>query len=195
MKKPPAYPWIHLGECPVCVNGLCRVRTCTGCSDGKPRHYAVCDECEACWTVPDTTQKKTFADAQDPACPICGVEMYGPQSHWSLPEELRGTDWAANAILDVGQSVGPAGSDLLTTDDMVGTLDAPPESTWPAANAPENTPTSNTKPNGPTPNDTAPDSTAPNNTANSTNFQLESQEIGEDIAEDSEGADEPQPGC
>ena len=39
-------PWIHIGECPVCVDGLCRIRCCEG-DNGIAHLFAMCDECEA----------------------------------------------------------------------------------------------------------------------------------------------------
>lgn len=97
MKDRQSNPWIHIGECPVCVNGLCRVRTCT--NDGGEHHfYALCDECEATWTEPDTASQKTFPDAENPRCPICIADLFGPQAHWAHADELRGTRWSEYAI-------------------------------------------------------------------------------------------------
>jgi len=103
MSETPNTPWIHLGECPVCVDGLCRIRTCTDDSVGE-HFYAICDECDATWTVPDTCVPRIFPDAQDPLCPICSAELYGRQAHWSLADELVGTDWEENAIFELPSS-------------------------------------------------------------------------------------------
>lgn len=89
-------PWVHIGECPVCVNGLARVRTC---GEGESRHlFAICDECEAVWTEPDTAASRRFADAEDPRCPLCDLPLYGEQSHWSMPSEVEGSPWSAAVI-------------------------------------------------------------------------------------------------
>ncbi len=61
----------------------------------------MCDECEALWLAPSTSEPPKFPDACQPNCPICGQDLYGPQAHWSLASELRDTDWFANAIFDV----------------------------------------------------------------------------------------------
>lgn len=107
MKELPTNPWIHIGECPFCVNGLCRVRTCTDEKSGR-HFYAVCDECEAIWIEPDTSTRKRFADAENPSCPVCGLPLYGAQSHWSLPDEIRGTPWDEQAIFSItSASLGP----------------------------------------------------------------------------------------
>jgi hypothetical protein len=90
-------PWVHIGECPVCVNGIVRVRTCHG--GGETHLIAVCDECEAIWTDPDISNRRGFADAEKALCPICDQPLYGPQSHWSVPIDLQGTEWAAASIL------------------------------------------------------------------------------------------------
>lgn len=99
MSELPPSPWIHIGECPVCVNGLCRVRTCM--QDGSVHFYAVCDECEALWLAPNTASPRTFPDAIQPKCPVCQQDLYGVQAHWALADELRGSEWMANAIFDV----------------------------------------------------------------------------------------------
>lgn len=90
-------PWIHIGECPVCVDGLCRVRTCTT-PNGESHFYALCDECEATWIEPDNSSQKTFPDAEHPQCPICAADLFGPQAHWSQADELRGSKWSEFAI-------------------------------------------------------------------------------------------------
>lgn len=102
-------PWIHIGECPVCVNGLCRVRTCRS-PGGEPHFYALCDECEALWLQPDTAAEFVFCDAESPRCPICDQALYGPHAHWSTPGDIQGTLWAAQAIFampsqELGESV------------------------------------------------------------------------------------------
>ena len=127
MSQPPATPWIHIGECPVCVNGLCRVRTCRDAS-GKNHFYAICDECEATWIESDVDSKRSFPNAQDPVCPICGAELYGKQAHWSLPDELAHTEWAVHAIFDLSTTINLAQDqdDWLTTEDQVHEIDAPP---------------------------------------------------------------------
>lgn len=104
MNETPQAPWIHVGECPVCVNGLCRIRTCCEPS-GSTHFYAMCDECEATWLQPDTGTPKSFPDAEHPQCPICQAPLYGEQAHWALSEELSGSEWEANAIFDVPSSV------------------------------------------------------------------------------------------
>ncbi len=98
MADNPANPWIHIGECPVCVNGLCRVRTCS--ANGQRHFFAMCDECEALWLTPSTQSPRTFADSSEPKCPICQQDLYGEQSHWSVIEELKSTDWMENAIFE-----------------------------------------------------------------------------------------------
>ncbi len=97
-KEPADIPWIHIGECPVCVNGLCRVRTCRGGQQGETHFYALCDECEALWLEPDTMTDFAFCDPESPVCPICQQSLYGPHARWSTPADLQGTEWAANAI-------------------------------------------------------------------------------------------------
>ena len=77
----------------------------------------MCDECEALWLAPNTDSPRTFPDAADPKCPICQQDLYGPQAHWSLAEELRGTEWMSNAIFDVPNSDTLAPDTLAAIDD------------------------------------------------------------------------------
>jgi hypothetical protein len=129
MNETPTLPWIHIGECPVCVNGLCRVRTCEG-NHGSRHFYAMCDECEALWIEPSTESEKSFPDATRPACPICGQDLYGPQSHWSLPQELGGTVWEENAIFDLPSDVGSSDDNVEKAQDSA--EHAPPAALDPA---------------------------------------------------------------
>jgi hypothetical protein len=116
MNEMPPSPWIHIGECPVCVNGLCRVRTCT-VEAGSAHFYAMCDECEALWLTPNTDTPFSFPDSCDPKCPICQQDLYGQQAHWSLADELRGSEWMSNAIFDVPNPDSLAPDSLATLDD------------------------------------------------------------------------------
>lgn len=112
MKESPQEPWIHLGDCPVCVDGIVRVRVCEGDCSGK-QLYGLCDECEAIWLEPDTATEKHFPDAVNPLCPTCGESIYGERSRWALPQDVKGTAWGEQAIIsfptsDVGE---PSDSD------------------------------------------------------------------------------------
>ena len=140
-------PWIHLGECPMCVNGLVRVRCCE-CPEGSVHCYAICDECEAMWLEPSTSSEARFPKARDPLCPICQAPLFGPQSRWALPDDLGRTEWAEQAIFDLPLDSIPGSAEVrlidspqeeefLTTDDIVDTLDAPPlpEATEPSADS------------------------------------------------------------
>lgn len=126
MNQTPSDPWIHIGECPVCVNGICRVRSCRGNDQESIHFYAVCDECDATWVEPDTATELTFADAQNASCPVCNAKMYGKQARWARAEELRGSCWEEHAIYEVSSSIETSTEDLLTSEDVVRSLDAPP---------------------------------------------------------------------
>lgn len=132
-------PWIHIGECPVCVNGLCRIRFCED-RQGHGHLYAMCDECEAIWTEPSTSTKRQFPNVDEPECPLCSQPLYGPQAHWATAQELNHTDWSEAAIFEVpsynvDEDQGTDGDlaletppvDLITSDDIAGDLDAPPQ--------------------------------------------------------------------
>ncbi len=139
--------WVHIGECPVCVDGLCRVRFC--CSQNGESHLlAVCDECEAIWVQPDTTTLRVFADATDARCPICNQPLYGPQSHWATEQEVNANrDWSLAAIIETDEPRdleavaavpdNPDDLDLLSVEDIAADLDAPALIADPAPKAPE----------------------------------------------------------
>ncbi len=95
--------WVYLGRCPVCAEGLCRIRACTGRSAERNQPtahlFAVCDECEAVWTHPDLDSQWSFADAADPACPVCEAPLFGSQARWARPADIRGTRWEPVAIV------------------------------------------------------------------------------------------------
>ncbi len=126
MSSLPPTPWIHIGECPLCVNGLCRIRSCED-EQGRVHLYAMCDECEAIWTEPNTDTKKVYPKAVDPLCPICARPLFGPQAHWAQPEEVtREPNWSVAAIFELPSSLEqPISSDLLVMEDIATDLDAP----------------------------------------------------------------------
>ena len=121
----PSLPWIHIGECPFCVNGLCRVRYCD--HQQGPHLYAMCDECEAMWLEPTTDSPKQFPDAEHPKCPICAGPLYGDSSRWAEPQDLKDSPWQDAAIYDL-PSADPTPEDFLTPDDYAGEWDGPPVS-------------------------------------------------------------------
>ena len=121
MSNTPPTPWIHIGECPVCVNGLCRVRHCTD-SKGDSHLYAMCDECEAIFTEPDALSEEQasqreprFPDAQDPKCPICRAPLYGSQAHWATIADIRSSSWESHTILEFPTSL--SANDLASGDE------------------------------------------------------------------------------
>lgn len=127
MSQQPTSPWIHIGECPICTDGLCRVR-CSPAADGSKQLYAMCDECEAIWLEPSTSAKHIFPDAEDPLCPLTNVPLYGSTSRWASVEDIKGTAWEFEVIVDVPSDVSPASDDppYVTGEDLAGALDVPP---------------------------------------------------------------------
>ncbi|MFN3191627.1 MAG: hypothetical protein ACE361_14045 [Aureliella sp.] len=95
-------PWIHIGECPECVDGLVRVRTCCKPGSGKELQlYATCDECEATWLAPDTATENIHPDPENAACPICDEPLFGDCSRWSLPADIQNSDWSEHCIVQL----------------------------------------------------------------------------------------------
>lgn len=144
--------WIHIGECPVCVDGLCRVRFCES-EQGEGHLYAMCDECEAIFLEPSTSSPRRFPCSEAPDCPICSRPLYGPQAHWATSQELQHTDWNAAAIFEVsGEEVAnrepsnehspdTSTTDFITSEDIAGDLDAPPHFTPKSSPLPQSRPT------------------------------------------------------
>ena len=134
----PSAPWIHIGECPLCVNGLCRLRYCED-DHGAAHLFAMCDECEAIWLEPSTSAPAQFPDACEPLCPLCARPLYGPQAHWARSEEVLDLNWNEAAIFDLpSMEIGPnldnsspqsEEQGLVTPEDTVDALDAPPAAT------------------------------------------------------------------
>ncbi len=128
MNQQPASPWIHIGECPICADGLCRVRCCVT-SDGNKHLYAMCDECEAIWLEPSTSAPHQFPDAEDPLCPLSGVPLYGAGSRWATTDDIKGTDWESEVVVDLPCDIAERNADeqsLVTGEDLAGALDVPP---------------------------------------------------------------------
>lgn len=126
MSQTPPTPWIHIGECPVCVDGLCRVRACRD-HQGQLHLYAMCDECEAMWLEPNTDSKKVFPSQDSPSCPICGQALFGDQARWARPEDIaQRADWSLAAIFEIaGSDDDTSADDLLSVEDLTTDLDAP----------------------------------------------------------------------
>jgi hypothetical protein len=142
--KKPTVPWIHIGECPVCGNGLCRVRSGIN-PQGDSQLYALCDECEAIWIKPDLLGPVRFPDSEDPQCPISGQALYGPYSRWATPEDVKGTEWESEVVIDLPVDITmEPGADqaatgvFVTNEDHASALDVPPLAS-PAETSPHQT--------------------------------------------------------
>ncbi len=103
MAETPQQPWIHVGQCPVCDQGLCRIRVCS--SDGKPHFFVLCDECEAMWLKTETAETPMYADRETPRCPICKSGLYAA-SHWASAAELSNTAWESVVQVDLPDDDG-----------------------------------------------------------------------------------------
>lgn len=92
-------PWVHCGSCPVCESGLRRLR-CEELTDGYQELFALCDECEAIWMVPDPEAKLQFPDPENPTSPWSGQPLYGSHSRWATPQDIVGTVWESVAQIE-----------------------------------------------------------------------------------------------
>ncbi len=125
----PSSPWIHIGNCPICGNGLVRLR-CSTNGDGEQHLYALCDECEGIWFEPDTSTQVIFPDPDEALCPYTDHALYGPQTRWATLDDIRGTVWEAKANVDPpldddDQTEDPSRGYFVTADDAAGSLDVP----------------------------------------------------------------------
>tara|TARA_R110002049_G_scaffold27321_2_gene94333 strand:- start:602448 stop:602747 length:300 start_codon:yes stop_codon:yes gene_type:complete len=68
-----------------------------------PHGLIVCDECEAIWLEPDTSTDHVYPSAEDAACPICALPLWGPQSRWATQADIEVLGWthAVNPALDM----------------------------------------------------------------------------------------------
>jgi hypothetical protein len=125
-----ASPWLHIGDCPVCGDGLCRVRCCTG-TDGQKHLYALCDECETIWLQPNTQSQRLVPDSDNPRCPFSAEDLYGPHSRWATTEDIRGTPWETETIVELPMTLGDDPEDkspetpFVTHEDFASPLDIP----------------------------------------------------------------------
>lgn len=126
----PTVPWLHIGDCPVCGDGLCRVRCCIA-PDGQRILYALCDECETIWLEPSTSSKRTTTHSENPQCPFTEQALYGPHSRWATTEDIRGTVWESETIVELPIAMEDvsegAESEVLyvTNEDAASPLDVP----------------------------------------------------------------------
>jgi len=100
--------------------------------------YAVCDECETIWLEPNTSTSRLVPDSVDAKCPFTGQELFGSSSRWASTEDIRGTKWESEAIVDLPLNLDDAsdvqvskadesGSDpsYVTGEDAASALDVP----------------------------------------------------------------------
>lgn len=112
-------PWVHCGSCPVCESGLRRLR-CEELTDGYQELFALCDECEAIWMVPDPEAKLQFPDPENPTSPWSGQPLYGSHSRWATPEDIVGTVWESVAQVEGEVNRGSQGEEWQVLADTLG---------------------------------------------------------------------------
>lgn len=80
-----------LSLCPICEGGNCRVRWCGGISPALP--IVLCDECEAFWTSPDTTQPHGFIDSESGRVGESEWYAWHTESRWATADEVTLLGW------------------------------------------------------------------------------------------------------
>lgn len=85
-------PLIYVESCPVCGDGLCRIRVCI--TDQRLTGCVLCDECEAVWTDPSLQERVSRKpNADDPECPSCGLSLWSKNAHWANVGEVCLLGW------------------------------------------------------------------------------------------------------
>jgi hypothetical protein len=83
---------IYVKSCPICGDGLCRIRVCL--HDQVVTGLVLCDECESMWKDPGM-QERLARDANDcdPRCPDCSESLWGENAHWANVGEVCLLGW------------------------------------------------------------------------------------------------------
>ncbi len=83
---------IYVRSCPICGEGLCRVRVCT--SDHRLIGCVVCDECETVWKEPEMQEQSANGiDGVTACCPECGMSLWDDACHWADIQEVCLLGW------------------------------------------------------------------------------------------------------
>ncbi len=94
---------VHLGNCPVCQDGLRRVRTC-GLHENALHGLIICDECEAIWIDPSESAHHVFGSSESPVCPLCRQPIWSDNSRWSTVEDVCLLGWYTLSFIERSES-------------------------------------------------------------------------------------------
>jgi len=84
---------IHFVEhCPVCGQGLVRIRVCTN-ESGSLFGFVICDECDSTWTDPSMKTPYIQSNPEKPVCPQSGTALWSESSHWADKAEMSLLGW------------------------------------------------------------------------------------------------------
>ena len=89
----------YVCQCPVCEQGLCRVRVSTT-EEQASFGCVVCDECDATWTDPTLKERFKQPSPEFPVCPKCDVQLWGEQSRWADEVDLCLLGWFSQSIAE-----------------------------------------------------------------------------------------------
>lgn len=93
-------PFLYVESCPICGDGLCRIRVCV--QDQKILGCILCDECEAVWTDPSLKDRiAQRPGAEGPECPTCGLSLWSRSSHWANVGEACLLGWFDRVHLSI----------------------------------------------------------------------------------------------
>lgn len=83
---------IYIRSCPVCGDGLCRVRVCA--IDQQLHGCILCDECDTVWTDPALSERiDPPNEYSSPVCPDCGETLWNDTCHWADIQEVCLLGW------------------------------------------------------------------------------------------------------
>jgi hypothetical protein len=85
-------PIIYVQSCPICGDGLCRVRVC--CVEQRVQGFILCDECEAMWTDPSMLDRvHNDTSCGESHCPGTNLSVWDKNTHWANAGEVCLLGW------------------------------------------------------------------------------------------------------
>ena len=76
----------YVSQCPVCDQGLVRVRICVISSEMTP--IFICDECDAAWSDPGLVNRLRMASEQPASDAHLCENPWGENTHWATAPEI-----------------------------------------------------------------------------------------------------------
>jgi ssDNA-binding Zn-finger/Zn-ribbon topoisomerase 1 len=90
----------YVGTCPVCEQGLCRVRIYD--SNNQFLSCVVCDECDATWTDTSLCKSSRFRQpgSEVSVFPGSDIDLWGEPTRWANADDLLLLGWSSKNFVD-----------------------------------------------------------------------------------------------